>query len=104
MRNRIDWSDLVARHWNHLAGRKVKNKEATRQLRKVALPLSQGRHGGIDGFTLAVAEALVVSEKESPVLYDRAAECSAELILLEGLNRVGRKVAGIHGVVSEKFP
>ena len=51
------------------------------ELRKIAIPLFYGRHGGSGGFTLAVAEAFIEREEEGFIFADWSADGGAELIL-----------------------
>src|SRR3984957_14658522 len=55
-------------------------------LAEVALPFRHRWYGGGNGFALAVAEALVISEEERLVLNNGAAEGCPKLVLLQGLN------------------
>src|SRR5207248_9153753 len=74
------------------------------QLREIALPLLQGRHGAALGFALTVAEALIESEKECLISADRAAKRGPKLILLQGFGFRGEEVRGIESVVAQKLP
>src|SRR5262249_53372017 len=51
-----------------------------------------------------VAEALVISEKESFVLDDGPAEPSSELMLLQRFGALGEVICGVEGVIPQKLP
>jgi hypothetical protein len=62
---------------------KAAGKAFRAQLRKIALPLFHGRHGGSRGFALAIAEALVKGKVERFIFANRTADGGAELVLFQ---------------------
>src|ERR1700722_1472617 len=96
-RDRVDWPEqghLVERHRHAKKGELLLSVIAQAAaveaggafLAEVALPFRHRWYGGGNGFALAVAEALVISEEERLVLNNGAAEGCPKLVLLQGLN------------------
>src|SRR5579872_2142922 len=72
---------------------------------KVPRSLRQRRYAEEVGKRLAHSLPIIVQEKESTVLYDRASPGSAELVLLEWWSGAGQgeKILGIKYIVAHKF-
>jgi len=69
-------------------------------LSEVALCFGERGHGRGIRFALAVAEALVISEKERLIFDDGPAKSSAELILFQRLGATGEIVGRVEDIIA----